>query len=87
MKIKFICVAPEKEDFNFKGEKMGTITPKRALFYYRPIGEDRIYRQVLDTNDGDMILHKFDTKEKAQELCDRVNEAYNDNFEVVELSN
>ena len=39
----YICIAPEKEVFNVKGESLG-IEPKRALYYATDIGRHRIYR-------------------------------------------
>ena len=81
----FICVAPEKEDLNFKGEKLGTVTPKRALYYLIPIGKDRVYRSVYGDVETDMLLYKFRDKDKAQEFCSTINEAYNDNFSIEEF--
>lgn len=91
MSKKYICVAPEKEVFNVNGKSLGTDS-KRALYYSEKIGKNRIYRNSypdtepffwgLDNVNADLILLRYETKEEAQEVCDEINKAYGDNFQV-----
>lgn len=87
---KFICVSPDKEQFNIMGKSLG-MRGERALYYSTDIGKHRVYRESYPitptwwgfTNLNEkMKLLKFNNKEKAQELCDEINKAYGDDFEV-----
>ena len=87
---KYICVSPDKEAFNINGESLG-MRGERALYYSKDIGKNRVYRQsypiepyfwgLKDLNEN-MKLFEFNNKQKAQELCDEINSAYGDDFEV-----
>lgn len=79
--MKYICTAPEKEVKNFKGESLG-IQGERGLFYHKNIGKHRCYRHLLEDEDIETRLLEFKSKEEAQALCDKINEAYNDNFKI-----
>lgn len=92
-KYVYICVAPSKEEYNINHECVG-MRGERALYYSEDIGEHRVYRNSypielyfwgLENLNEKMKLFKFDTKEEAQELCDEINRAYGDNFEVVKI--
>lgn len=81
---KFVCISEEKPSRDFKGKVIGT-TPRRGLHYASDIGKHRTYRDSLGQAEGSkMILFTFDSRRQAQELCDAINEAYNDDFEVYE---
>lgn len=80
--MKYICVAKRKELVNANGEKLG-MSEERALYYSSDIGKRRIYRDSFPTPNYETFkLFKFNNIEKAQKLCDEINEAYNDEFEV-----
>lgn len=89
---KYICIAPSKEQFNINGESLG-MSGERALYYSSQIGKHRVYRSSYplepyifrgkDIN-KDLKLFKFNDIKKAQALCDEINEAYNDDFSVLE---
>lgn len=91
---KYICVSPDKEMFNVKGESLGMIG-ERALYYSKSIGKHRVYRSSYplkpyifrgkDINRG-LNLLVFNTLKKAQQLCDEINNAYGDNFMVKEVT-
>lgn len=90
--MKYICIAPSKEEFNIKGESLG-MSGERALYYSKDVGKHRVYRQSYpikpfylrgeDCN-AEMKLFEFKDKNKAQKLCDEINEVFNDNFGVKE---
>lgn len=92
--IKYICIAPSKEQFNIKGESLG-MSGKRALYYSGVIGKHRIYRsfyplkpyifQNKNINKNLKLLY-FDTLEEATELCNEINTVYNDDFVVKEVN-
>lgn len=91
--MKYICVAPDKEEFNIYGKSLG-MRGERALYYSKDIGKHRIYRQSYpikpdyfrgtDINKN-MKLFVFKNKQKAQELCNEINGVYNDDFIVKEV--
>lgn len=78
---RFICVSDEKPSFNYKGEAQGTI-PKRGLFFHQQIGRRRVYRRDFDSPPAVFKLKVFVTKQQAQNLCNSINEAHNDDFKV-----
>ena len=88
--MKYICIAPSKEQFNVNGESLG-MSGERALYYSESVGKHRVYRQsyplepyywgLKDINE-DMKLFEFKNKEKAQKLCNEINEVYGDDFIV-----
>lgn len=88
---KYICVAPSKEVFNINGKSLG-FDPERALYYAYDIGRHRVYRSAYPKEpnyfDGKDInktlrLFKYKSLKKAQQLCDEINAAYNDDFKPV----
>lgn len=94
MNKEYICVAPSKEVFNVYGESLG-MQGERALYYSKDIGKHRIYRQSYPIEpeyfkgkniNRNMELLTFKDRYKAQELCDEINEIYNDNFKAIEKS-
>ena len=59
------------------------MSEERALYYASDIGKKRVYRSEFPKPTNKTFkLFEFDNLEKAQELCDEINKAYNDNFEV-----
>jgi len=54
---------------------------ERKLYYSPSIGRKRIYRS---TGEKHFKLKVFKNRSAAQALCDKINETYNDDFEVVE---
>ena len=80
----YICVAPSKEVFNASGKSLG-MCEERALYYCRDIGRRRIYRSSYPIPDDKCFkLLKYKSLKYAQETCDGVNRAYNDNFRPIE---
>ena len=58
----------------------------RALFYSYAIGKRRIYRSSYPVpSDKTFRLFAYKKIENAQLLCDVINEAYNDDFEPLEV--
>ena len=43
--VKYICLAPSKEQFNVNGESLG-MSGERALYYAKSVGKHRIYRSM-----------------------------------------
>jgi hypothetical protein len=83
MKIEqFICHSPAKEYFNVSGDSLGMGTD-RALYYATSIGRRRIYRSDYPLTQKGFKLFVFTDKGKAQNMCDKINEANNDNFTPV----
>lgn len=81
----YICIADEKEEFNYFGQSLG-IREKRALYYDKSIGRRRVYRNSYPKPDyTGLKLFEYKTKCRAEALCKKINEAYGDNFEVVEI--
>ena len=81
----YICVAEPREQFNYFGQSLG-ISEKRALYYDKSIGRRRIYRSSYPKPDySSFNLFEYKTKSRAEALCKEINEAYGDNFEVVEV--
>lgn len=87
---KYICVSPDKEVFNINGESLG-MRGERALYYSKDIGKHRVYREPypitpywwgFNNLNEKMKLLEFNNKQKAQKLCDEINGAYGDDFEV-----
>lgn len=92
--VKYICLAPSKEQFNIKGESLG-MSGERALYYATDIGKHRIYRSCYPIEPyifkGENINEKlellyFNTSIEAQRLCDEINSVYNDDFIVKEVN-
>lgn len=89
----YICVEKSKEVFRTNGESLGQ-SGDNALYYLKSLGRKRIYRQKYplepfifngaDINKG-LKLFTYNTKKKAQELCDYTNEKIGSNYQVVEI--
>ena len=83
--MKYICVTPDKENFNIRGESLG-MSGERSLYYCSRFGKSRIYRSSYPIpHEKSFKLFEYTKREKAQELCDDINEVYNDDFLVVEV--
>lgn len=83
--MKYICVAPDKENFNIYGKSIG-MEGERALYYSKSLHRQRIYRSSYPTPcEKDFKLFIYKDKSKAQNLCDLVNKVYKDNFVVTEV--
>lgn len=78
-----ICYSPAKEGFNYRGESIG-IGSDRALFYHKHI-PGRYYRRSLPCINDSLCLCTFKSIEKAQELCDTINQNHNDDFKPLEI--
>ncbi len=82
---KYICIAPDREEFNIYGKSLG-MRGERALYYLKSLHRHRIYRNSYPVpNDKDFKLFEYKNKNRAQALCDEINQVYNDNFSVVEI--
>lgn len=84
MNQKFICISDEKPAFDFKNHEIGT-TPKRALCFAPMVGRTRIYRKYLDGLNRAFKIKEFARLKAAQDLCDLINAAYNEDFKVEAL--
>lgn len=74
-----------KEVFDANGKSLGE-SGESALYYSTKIGRRRVYRQTYPTPFyKDLKLFTYKKKENAQKLCDEINKAYNDNYEVVKI--
>lgn len=92
--VKYICLAPSKEQFNIKDESLG-MSGERALYYATDIGKHRIYRSGYplepyifkgkNINEKLELLY-FNTSIEAQRLCDEINSVYGDDFIVKEVN-
>lgn len=72
--MMWICVSRNKNEF-------------RALFYSYELGKRRIYRSSYPVpKDKTFRLFEYKRKEKAQLMCDEINEVYSDNFEHMEVN-
>lgn len=74
--MKYIVTAPEKKEYNFKGEFIG-INEKRALFYHKDIGKHRVYRDSISKPQHGMKLFIFRSIQAAILLAGRINKANN----------
>ncbi len=81
---KFIVTVEPHEQFNCKNESLG-MSDKLAVFYSPSIGKHRIYRNSLDNPDKGLKLLEFDSQEKAQRVCDRINEISTNKYKVEEV--
>ena len=81
----YICVAEPKELFDCNGKSWG-MSCRRALYYDRTLHRGRVYRSSYPISDFKTFkLFQYKTKSRAEALCREINEAYGDNFEVVEI--
>jgi hypothetical protein len=81
----YICVAESREEFNYFGQSLG-MSERRALYYSTKIGRRRVYRSSYpEPKDASFRLFEYKTKSRAQALCEEINSAYGDNFEVIEV--
>lgn len=65
---KYICISEKEND-------------TRALYYSIVVGKGRIYRSSFPVpTHKDFRLFKYAIKKNAQNVCDRINKAYNDDF-------
>jgi hypothetical protein len=84
--MRYICVAPDKENFNIYGESLG-MEGERALYYSTGVGRGRIYRSSYPTpHEKSFKIFSYKSKNRAQTLCDFINGVYNDDFKVVEVT-
>lgn len=70
---QYICYAPSKEQFDFKGNSLGH-GEELALCYSPLIGRRRIYRNSLMKPDKGLKVLIFKNKNIAQLRCDEANE-------------
>lgn len=81
----YICVAEPREEFNYFGQSLG-MSKRRALYYNSSLHRKRVYRSSYpEPTDNSFRLFQYKTKSRAEALCKEINEAYGDNFEVVEI--
>jgi len=83
--MPYIVTSKDKEVFNVNGDSLG-MRGERALYYSKSLGRHRIYRREYPNTDKSFVLFKYKSKVRARDLCDQINEAYNDDFEVVECN-
>jgi len=83
--MPYIVTSKDKEQFNVNGSSIG-MRGVRALYYAKSLGRHRIYRDEYPNTNKSLDLFKYKSKTRAQDLCDQINEAYNDDFEVTELT-
>lgn len=81
--MAYICFSKGKEVFNYYGESCG-ISEDRLLYKAICLNSDRVYRRSKTESD-EFELFEFDILKEAQELCDEINNAYNDDFKVLEI--
>lgn len=81
----YICIAEPREEFNYFGQSLG-MSEKRALYYSNSLHRKRVYRSSYpEPTDNSFRLFQYQIKSRAEALCKEINEAYGDNFEVVEI--
>lgn len=81
----YICVAEPKEQFDSLGRSLGK-GERRALYYDNRLHRKRVYRSSYPIPEFKSFrLYQYKTKSIAEMLCRNINEAYNDDFEVVEV--
>ena len=78
-------VSQEKPQTNALGQPMG-MRPKRALFYDPQIGDHRIYRRLENSPGVGFIKFQYKERSEAESVAKDINEAYNDDFEVEQIS-
>lgn len=83
--MNYICVSEDKVAKNFKDEIIGT-TGKRALFYTPSIGRRKIYRRGFNEQSKKFKYLEFKSQEKAQEMCEDINETYGDDFKIEKIN-
>ena len=54
----------------------------RAIYYSKQIGRSRCYRNGYPLSPFGLALFKYKKRENAQKLCDTINKALGENFEV-----
>lgn len=91
--IKYMCLAPDKEVFDVKGNSLG-MQGERALYYAKDVGKHRVYRSAYPLQpymfNGEDInknleLFIFNNSIEAQRLCTEINDVYGDDFVVREV--
>lgn len=81
----YICIQKSKEVFDVNGKSLGQ-SGDNALYYATSIGRRRIYRQSYPIPKfKGLKLFTYKKKEKAQELCDYINQFDNNNYEIMEV--
>lgn len=80
----FIVTSEQKDALDYLGKKIG-VTEKRVLCYSKSLGKRRIYRDSLKNCTQKLHILEYKTEQKAQDACDQVNEAYNDDFKVEKI--
>lgn len=77
---KFICHSKAKMQYDYLGNPIG-MGDERALYYSKSIGKGRVYRSGYP-NPSDLSFkpYEFNNQDKAQEQCNSINAAYNDDF-------
>jgi hypothetical protein len=82
-KEKWICTAEGVEQFDCNRNSLG-IGNKRALYYSKSIGKNRVYRSDYPTPPAvpvnDFVLFELDNKKAANIMCSKINTAHNDVF-------
>lgn len=82
--MKYICVAPSYQQFDINGNSLGQ-SGLRALYYNKKLHRQRIYRSSFPIPSfANFRIFAYKSKNKAQELCDLINDKQNENFRVVE---
>ena len=77
----FIIVSPPQTAVDHFGKRIGT-EPARALFYNSTVGRSRIYRASKERPHPGLKMLVYKSRAYAEKICQRINEAYNDTFEV-----
>lgn len=82
--MKFIITSDAQEQFDFKGKSLG-MSYKRGIFYSNHTGKQRLYRQDIISPAPSMTLVEYKEKSLAEIDCNKINEAYGDNFKVEKI--
>ncbi len=73
----FICVSDSEKKYG----------RKRALYYDRAFGRKRMYRSGYPEPDHSVFrLLVYKKQENAQAACDTINNGFNDDFKVIEVT-
>jgi hypothetical protein len=86
---KFICHSKAKVQYDWLGNPQG-MGVDRALYYSKSLSKERIYRSSYPKPpahpNNDFELFKFSNLKAAQDQCDSINNAHNDDFSPFEVT-
>lgn len=82
--MKFIITSDAQEQFDFQGKSLG-MGHKRGIFYSNHTGKSRLYRQDIISPAPSMSLVEYKDRSQAESDCNKINEAYADNFKVEKI--